>query len=124
MRPLHAVSVVSVLQLVGGELEGEDLLVDLGVGAAAVHLHLGVLLLGGQPLPRQPGGVGAAVPAVPAVLVHGVLAGPDLGVLTHDLGQSGPEALGLLHLGDDVADEGVQAGSRHDVQGPVHGGAE
>ena len=48
MRPLHAVSVVSVFQLVGGELEGEDLLVDLGVGAAAVHLHLGVALLGSQ----------------------------------------------------------------------------
>ena len=50
-----------------------------------------------------------------------------MGILTHDLRQSGPEALGVLHLGDDVTDEGVEAGSGHvaHVQAwPVHGGAE
>ena len=32
VRPLHAVPIVGVLQLVGGQLEAEDLLVDLSVG--------------------------------------------------------------------------------------------
>ena len=127
VRPLHAVSVVRVLQLVGGQLEAEDLLVDLGVGPRAVHLHLGVLRLRTQPLAGQPRGVGAAGPAVPAVCLHGIFARPNLGILTHDLRKTGPEALGVLHLGDDVTDEGVEAGTAHVAHAqarPVHGGAQ
>ena len=120
-------SVVGILQLVGGQLEAEDLLVDLGVGPRAVHLHLGVLRLRTEPLACQPRGVGAAGPAVPAICLDRILARSHLGILTHDLRQSGPEALGVLHLGDDVTDEGVEAGAGHvaHVQAwSVHGGAE
>ena len=46
--PLDGVPVVGGVQLVGDQLEGEDLLVDLDVGAGDVHLHLGVALLGCQ----------------------------------------------------------------------------
>ena len=102
MRPLHAVPIVGVLQFVGGQLEAEDLLVDLSVGPRAVHLDLGVLRLRTQPLAGQPRGVRAAGPAIPAVCLHGILARPNLGILTHDLRKTGPKALGVLHLGDDV----------------------
>ena len=46
--PLDSVPVVGGVQLVGGELESEDLLVDLHVRPRDVHLHLGVALLGSQ----------------------------------------------------------------------------
>ena len=48
MWPVDGVAVVGALQFVGDQLEGEDLLVDLDVGAGDVHLHLGVALLGCQ----------------------------------------------------------------------------
>ncbi len=120
-------SVVGVLQLVRGQLEAEDLLVDLGVGPRAVHLDLGVLRLSTQPLAGQPRGVAAAGPAIPAICLNGIFACPNLWILTHDLRKTGPEALGVLHLGDDVTDQGVEAGSGHVAHAqarPVHGGAQ
>ena len=48
MGPIHAVSVVGGLQLVGCQFQCKDLLVDLNVRSAGVHLHLRVWFLGCQ----------------------------------------------------------------------------
>ena len=113
MRPLNTVSVVSVLQLVGGQLEAEDLLVDLSVGPRAVHLDLRVLRLRTKTLASHPRCVRASGPPIPAIRLHRVFASTNTGILTHDLRKTGPEALGVLHLGDDVTDQGVEAGPGH-----------
>ena len=103
-------SIVGVLQLVRGQLESEDLFVDLGVGTAGVHINLRVLFLSSQTLACRLARVCSTVATVPAVLFHAVLASSDLGVLTEDLRKPGPEAAGVLHLGDDVSHQGVDQG--------------
>ena len=113
-------AIIRVLQFVGCQLEGEYLLVNVEVWPAGVDLHLRVLLLSGQPVPGQPAGVAASVPARPAVLRHSLLAGPHLGVLTEDAGKSCPEAPRLLQLGDDLRDKVVQVGAGRRVWFPLH----
>ena len=59
------IAVVSVLQLLGHELESEDLLVYVNVRPCDVHGHLGVPLLTGQTVADDAGAVTALVDAVP-----------------------------------------------------------
>ena len=118
--PLHGMSIVCVLQFVGGHLQVEHLFIDLHIRPADVHLHLRVLFLGSQTVPSDPLAVAPSVSAVPAVLSHRLLPGANLGVLTEDAGQPGPESPGLLHLGDDVSHKVVQVGSGRRVWFPLH----
>ena len=120
--PSDRVSIVSVGKFVGGELESEDLVVDLTVRTTAVHVHLRILFLSGQTICHHPASVHSSVSSIPTVLLHRLLASAHLRVLTEDTRQPGPESLGVLHLGDDVSDQGVQAGARHQVLAPVHTG--
>ena len=113
-------AIVGILQFVWGQLEGEYLLVDVSVRSAGVHLHLRVLLLGSQSVPRQPGGVAPPLTTSPAVLGHRLRPGPHLRVLTEDLRQPSPEAPRLLQLGDDVGDEVVEVGPGGRVGFPLH----
>ena len=113
-------SIVCVLQLVGDHLEVEHLFIDLHIRPAGVHLHLRVLFLRRQSVSSHSLAVAPSVSAVPAVFTDGLLSGANLGVLTEDSGQPGPESPGLLHLGDDLSHEVVQVGPGGGVWFPLH----
>ena len=103
--------VVRILQLVGHQLERKDLLVDVAIRHAHVHAHLRVLLLAGQAVVHHTTRVDAALPPVPAVLLHAVLAATHVGVLAEDVGQPGPESFRILHLAQNLVDQTVQVGT-------------
>ena len=115
--------VVRVLQLVDDEPQGKDLLVDFRIGGGRVHGHLGVHVLPDQPVGGDSAVVAAALPPVPAVGGHLVLAGPDVRVLTHDVRQLGPEPLRVFNRSEDVVHEvvDVTAGGLHGMIVPGDG---
>ena len=117
-------SIVGILQLVGGQFEVEFLFIDPCVRPRTVHINLRVLILSRESISSEPLSVGASISTIPTVLFDLILASPNLGILTEDVGKTGPEVPGVLDLGDDVGDEGLQGGPRgghHHVVRPVHG---
>ena len=107
-------SIVRILEFVRSKLQREDLLVDLSVRTTGVNINLGILFLSSQTLSSSSAGVCSSVSTIPAVLLHWLLPRPNIRILTENVGEPGPEAASVLHLGDDVGDEGVEGVAGHD----------
>ena len=97
---------MGALQLLGDQLQSEDLLVDVDVGPAGVHADLLVALLGQQTFAEHWSSVSSGLAAVPAALVVAALRH----VLAEKLRNAGPELFGAVHGVADLPDEGLEAG--------------